>query len=194
VRSNARTRSGLSRREVKQRSKERRKEEKALQRLQRQPDDLPTIDNPFTPGWAVMDDETDLRALFPPLELPTEVAPAPAVAPEPVAVDDAAPDPTPPPKTLVSLADLAPARVADDDRTARDGDGDDLDQTDEADRDETDGDEAEGPEPLVTPSRGLPLPTLRRRHDGLTTAEASAESAAMMSWLDEVFSQGARDD
>jgi hypothetical protein len=142
------------------------------------------MDDPFTPGWAVMDVEgPDLRELFPPLTLdsdldPNDVPSAGAAgvhtngaAGKPAHADpiterpaDPAPPPVNPRPAIVSLADLAPAN-----NIVRDDDED---------------------EELDRVARGLPLPNLRRRHDSVATAEPNE----MMSWLDEVFAPGRADE
>jgi hypothetical protein len=116
VRAAARTKSGLSKREIKQRAKERRREEKALAKLQRDPVTFPEIANPFEPGWAVQDEPESGEPLPPPLtgweNDPLAPAPAPAragVEPDPApAPEPLAPEPVTPALGDPALEDAAP--------------------------------------------------------------------------------------
>jgi hypothetical protein len=102
VRSNARLQPAMPRRELKRLLKERQKEDKALEKVQRTPFEVPDIANPFSPGWAMGDDAAP-DPFAPPARIPPP-PPAPGAPPTaapsvlhdaPVAPAAAAPPPSP---------------------------------------------------------------------------------------------------
>jgi hypothetical protein len=132
VRTAARTKSGLSKREIKQRAKERRREEKALAKLQRDPVPFPEISNPFSPGWAVQDDTNTEQPLPPPMtgwdnDLLAPAATAPAALEPDAPATPVIPDPLPSPAlgdqvvTLASVGSMGRG-LFDDDSTAGEAD------------------------------------------------------------------------
>jgi hypothetical protein len=92
VRSNARLQPAMPRRELKRLLKERQKEDKALEKVQRTPFEVPDIANPFSPGWAMGDD----------------------AAPDPFAARIPGPPGSPPgaPRSVLDEAPVAPAVAA----------------------------------------------------------------------------------
>jgi hypothetical protein len=165
VRTNAAIQPTLSKRELKKRIKERQEEAKAMARLERQAEPLPSISNPFSPGWAV-EDASPAPSLPPPPPPPTPAwEPEPAMAPAAPSVDR---QPT--------LADLLPSMaVREDDAAASLASLPTREQ-------ELGWDQSGDPEEPDRSRRGINL--LRRREAEPDTAQDSSE---MMAWLDQVF-------
>lgn len=204
VRANAAIQPAMSRRELKRRLKERQAELAALAKLEREPEPIPPIANPFTPGWAVNDDppplephelETIEEPSLPAPPPPAPVVPASAagvvdpVAPadpaEPAApVELVAPPPAPVPPVAPSRPEPVVANVAPTladllpsvgAATAPDEGVDPLAEL------------AQLPTPTdaqPTPERKRSLPFLRWREE---PEDDGREASEMIAWLDEVF-------
>jgi hypothetical protein len=166
VRSSAGNRPTLSKRELKKRIKERREEEKALARLER-PAELPSIANPFSPGWAITDEESAPAATLPPPPPPPR-----QIEPDLVARDEVPAVDRPP-----TLADLLPTMVPREESHAAA-----LASLPTREQ-ELGWDEQGDPEEPDRSRRGIGL--LRRRD--AEPNNTGQESSEMIAWLDEVF-------
>jgi hypothetical protein len=171
VRSTAANHPALSKRELKKRLKEREDEEKALARLQRQAEPIPPIANPFTPGWAIVDEAPEPAPSLPPP--PPPPTPTPMYEPEP-AVEPPAADAPPRQPTLADLLPSMMSRGEEDHAAA-------LARLPTREQ-ELGWDESGDPEEPDRSRRGINL--LRRRE---AEPDTSQESSEMMAWLDQVF-------
>jgi hypothetical protein len=166
VRSTAGNQPTLSKRELKQRIKARRDEDKALARHERQIDPIPPIENPFTPGWALAEEETSFAASA---SLPPPPPPPGIDDLEPAPIHERADEAHAP-----TLADLLPGMRTHDEAPARA-------LASLPTREQQLGWDQQGdPEEPDRSRRGI----LRRRD---AEPDDGREASEMIAWLDEVF-------
>lgn len=186
VRSSAANRPALSRRELKRRLKERQAELAALARLEREPEPIPPITNPFSPGWAVNEDPPPLEAHEletsedAPLPPPPSPAPAPAAAPAMAAAmpPEVLTVPPAPSRHEPVVADVAPTLA-------------DLLPSVGTAAPEQPAEQLAALAELPTPADPEPVPERRRSLPRLRWRDEpeddGREASEMIAWLDEVF-------